>query len=296
MTSHSDDPAAVACCDAAWYPSSDELALASNFLAYGNPGLSVVDAETGLITNLVAGLPAEGDSTRLTFSFFRAPYSWQATKAPTTPSSSSSTKRMTSATRCWATRSHRSHASSGDNDTTITPLRDDAVALEGEVAWLADGSGVAYLKDLKIEGEKPTGSIVWLPVNGEPVDLPVHGQSLHWIAPTITVPATAAATEEPTPMPQEDAESAELSTFAADLWGFKHGRAARRAARASKASSHSRCLLQSSALPLWASHTYGLRSFEPEQYQTVGIFTRQDGRMAGTLQAGTGQRGGRQQP
>ena len=58
----SDDPAAVACCDAAWYPSSDELALASNFLAYGNPGLSVVDAGSGLITNLVAGLPAEGEA------------------------------------------------------------------------------------------------------------------------------------------------------------------------------------------------------------------------------------------
>ena len=265
----SDDPAAVACCDAAWYPSSDELALASNFLAYGNPGLSVVDAGSGLITNLVAGLPAEGEAGT-TFSFFRAPFVAREGANEGTGDAitvflnqtDDLSNQMLGYTLSSVTRV------SGDDDTTITLLRDDALALEGEVAWLADGSGVAYLKDLKIEGEKPVGSVVWLPVVGEPVDLPVSGQSLHWTAPTIVVPGA-----QPTPMPQEDEVSADLSAYAAGTWGFDS--ADGDVANLGIDGVFSFPLeTPSDAMPLWASHTLGLRSFETEEYHTVGIFTR----------------------
>ena len=172
---------------------------------------------------------------------------------------------------------------SADDDVTVLPLRSDAVALEGEVAWLADGSGVAYLTDLKIEGEKPTGSVVWSPTNGNPVDLPVTGNSLRWIAPTITVTASSGVGEEigaeAAPMLQEDEISAELSLFAADLWGFRlpSGEAAEEIDEPGIEGVFSFPLpTPDSVKPLWVSHTYGMRSFEPEQFHTVGIFTRQD--------------------
>ncbi len=279
----SDDPAAVACCDAAWSPAGDELAIASNFLIYGNPGLSVVDTDAGAITNLVAGMPVEGE-TDPSFSFFKAPYVVsQGNTGETGMEIAVFLNETDDLSNQMSGYSLSSVIRSADDDVTVLPLRSDAIALEGEVAWLADGSGVAYLTDLKIEGEKPTGSVVWSPTNGNPVDLPVTGNSLRWIAPTITVTASSGVGEEfgaeAAPMLQEDEISAELSLFAADLWGFRlpSGEAGGGNREPGIEGVFSFPLpTPDSVKPLWVSHTYGMRSFEPEQFHTVGIFTRQD--------------------
>ncbi|MCC9074783.1 SH3 domain-containing protein [Litorilinea aerophila] len=150
-----------------------------------------------------------------------------------------------------------------DVGAELVPLRDDAHTAE-DVAWAPDDSGVA-LVHITERGAPPfTGSLIWLPVDGSPaVTLPARGHRPQWAPqPGEQAGATDAAAELEALAAQALGLTPPTGDQVSPFGGIEGVRAFR---------------LEGPTSPeLWVAHTYGIRSFDPEQHHTILIYARHD--------------------
>ena len=226
--------------------------LASNFLAYGTPGIAIIDVATGLTANLVGGLPNDPNASG-PYQFFRAPF-WDG-----------------SAVRAFLNRTDDLTQLGPDyaavtvaDDGTLTPRHGTPVDLSGQVAWAPDGSGIAYTAIAPNTDARNPAPFFWLSDRGDLVPLPIAGSTPRWPA------AQTSSAADPAEL---DATGRSLAEFAATTWAITpaadgpgiDGIHAFPAAPSPQVSN---------GAELWVAHTTGLRGFDPEQFHTVGVFSR----------------------
>ncbi len=243
------DDVTVICCEAVWQPDGLAIYLASNFLAYGTPGVAIIDVRTGLTANLVGGLPSD-QSAAGPFRFFRAPF-WIDGRLRAMMNETADLAQIPSAYQ---------PVTVADNGIVST-LSNATAELSGQVAWAPDGSGLAFSDIPPGTDTRNAAPFFWLSMEGNRASLPVAGSRPVW-GPLVATPDSDA--DQVAAM---DGTAADLAQFAGRLWSVEP------AADASG-------LEGIYAFPLettgdgqrWVAHTTGLRGFDPVQFHTIGLF------------------------
>lgn len=164
----SDDPNAALCCGWNWGQDGSTGYIASDMLIYAVPGLTRIDAASGQATAIAIGLPPQGPSAQEPIRLFHSAYE---TEDGSLLSFVSQPDEFDENAPYFLQRI------SADG-SAYTALLEEGHPNIVEVLWAGDGSGaVVRMRDAE--------ELVWVPVDGEAVALPVVGSNLRW-APVIS--------------------------------------------------------------------------------------------------------------
>lgn len=194
-----DTPDTVLCCDWAWAPGGSQAFIASNLLAYGFPGLSRVDVDSGRVRPLLSGLPPQRTPdapVRLFFSAFAESPDALLTFISTQESSTEGIDTAESGYRMSRVALPESSA----GDAQPKEIRQESFADPVEILWARDGSGAVLADPGEFGPSARRGNLIWLPLDGSPpLALPAVGSHLRWGWMPGTAPAVAQADTTPTP-------------------------------------------------------------------------------------------------
>ncbi len=243
-----------------WAWSRDGLRgyIASNLEVYGVPGLAEVDAQTGIATLLVPGLP-QVDVPNAPLTLFRAPHErTDGTLLVFVAAQNSINEPLL----------YRPHELV---DGELVSLIDEGFPLWGDVLWSDASNGAVILLGDEYVDTRAIGGLVWLPLDdeagNEAVALSGIGSNLRWgpanlMLEQITLPSIAGETVA------EQEVTAQMATdleFTVGTEGGFDGITARR--------------LNDAAVeggPFWVAHTTGFRPFDPLRSHVVAIYAASD--------------------
>ncbi len=226
--------------DVAWKPDSTGFYIASDALAYGMPGLSLVDAGSGIVTGILTS-PVSMDGSVSPLHLVRGPH-------------------VTGDGALWAFVSAQemidpaaTYALEAIDPATgaRTPVNEQAYPWPDAVLWARDDSGALLVTD-------GGATFQWTPVDGSaPVTLNAYGASPAWGSPDFGVTAPEAA------------EVLALFEQALDLDAV-------RASAEFPAFDPSVAFPVQAAdgATYWIAHTTGTRSFNPDKPHAVGVYVR----------------------
>ena len=258
---NAEDPMAIPMFgDVAWKPDSTSFFIGSAMVYYGAPGLSVVDAGTGVATGILTSSQTEVSEEKPLLAV-RGPY-W------TTSGGLRAYVSEQAATDVPAPYSlEEIDPATGDR----TPLNEVTYPAPGSVLWALDDSGALLLTDVQnSDGTQgagpltgPVGSLQWAAASGEGsyngLSYLAYGRAPRWGSNDY---GSAPALEQEVVTQFEQAIDLQAARAGQDPAPFG----------------------PSAAFPVdvngntyWVAYTTGTRSFNPDKPHTIGVYTQADG-------------------
>ena len=285
-------PETVLCCDAVWSLDSQSIYIASNQIAYGTPGLSIVNAKTGLADILIRGFPDAELNEDNPLVYLRGPHILDNGRIYSFISSQTDYAQIPLYVMAEV------NPETGDR----LPLRVDGNSLSGDMLWAPDGSGAVVVEVVKANQTAPTGPMIWLPANGESaILLPIAGRSPKLATPNRQIAAvenTSATDSISSPDDSDasaqggstsDAAPEPLQTIAPDMQADITELETLFLAELAEGSVSETGIIGANVIPidilgegpvtddtaqasLWLVHSYGIRTFEPDQGHALAIY------------------------
>ncbi len=262
--------------DVAWKPDSTSFFIGSAMVYYGAPGLSLVDAGTGVATGILTSPQTEVSEEKPLLAV-RGPY-WTTTGGLRAYVSEQAAVEVPAPYSL-----EEIDPATGDR----TPLNEVAYPAPGSVLWARDDSGALLLTDMQNWGTTPmagpvsgpVGSLQWAAASGEGgnegLSYIAYGRAPRW------------GSNDFGSAPAQEQEVVAQFEQAIDL-------------QAARAGQDPAPFGPSAAFPVdvngntyWVAYTTGTRSFSPDKPHTIGVYTQADGQwqQLSLLELGTTQDG-----
>ncbi|MFN8466039.1 MAG: hypothetical protein U0X20_10830 [Caldilineaceae bacterium] len=258
---NAEDPMAIPMFgDVAWKPDSTSFFIGSAMVYYGAPGLSLVDAGTGVATGILTS-PQMEVSEEAPLLAVRGPY-WTTSGGLRAYVSEQASVEVPAPYSL-----EEIDPATGDR----TPLNEVTYPAPGSVLWAQDDSGALLLTDMQnSDGTQgagtltgPVGSLHWAAASGEGsydgLSYLAYGRAPRW------------GSNDYGSAPAQEQEVVAQFEQAIDL-------------QAARAGQDPAPFGPSAAFPVdvngstyWVAHTTGTRSFNPDKPHTIGVYTQADG-------------------
>ena len=246
--------------DVAWKPDSTSFFIGSAMVYYGAPGLSLVDAGTGVATGILTSPQTEVSAEKPLLAV-RGPY-WT-----TTGGLRAYVSEQASVDVPAPYSLEEIDPATGDR----TPLNEVAYTAPGSVLWARDDSGAILLTDVQNWGgipmagpvTGPVGSLQWAAADGagdnNGLAYVAYGRAPRW------------GSNDFGSAPAQEQEVVAQFEQAIDL-------------QATRAGQDPAPFGPSAAFPVnvkgntyWVAYTTGTRSFNPDKLHTIGVYMQADG-------------------
>ena len=227
--------------DIAWKPDSTGFYIASAALAYGAPGLSLVDAGSGVVTGILTSPYGLNGSVSPLY-FVRGPH--VAADGGLLAFVSAQEEIDTAGTFAL----EKIDPANGER----TPVNDQAYPWPDDVLWARDDSGAVLVTNNNT-------TFQWAPIDGsEPLTLPTYGSSPHWGSTDF-----GAASPEETELVALFEQSLDLAAVRESAQPPPFGPSTAFSVQGEDGTTY------------WIAHTTGLRSFDPDTPHAVGVYVRE---------------------